>query len=124
MPVNPKGNIEKLERIENAWRTLAPSKEFGGMTLTQFSELVNASRNARISINEIENQLKDALTMRDYNDENALAKAQLVKNGVLADPTEGENSALYEGMGYIRKDDKKSGLTRKKKITEDKGQTI
>jgi hypothetical protein len=33
---------------------------------------------------------------------------------VVADPTEGANSALYEACGYIRKDNRKSGLTRKK----------
>ena len=115
MPVNPKGNIEKLERIENAWRTLAPEKEFGGMTLAQYTEFVNACRNARNTIGELENQVKEAMNFRDSSDEIGLAKAKLVKNGVLGDPTEGENSALYEAMGYIRKDDKKSGLTRKKK---------
>ena len=114
MPVNPKGNIEKLERILTAWKTLAPAKSFGGMTLEQFEVFVNASRNARNQISELEDQLKEALALRDSSDDNALAKAQLVKNGVLADPTEGENSALYEAMGYVRKDDRKSGLTRKK----------
>lgn len=33
--------------------------------------------------------------------------------GVVADPNFGDNSALYEAMGYIRKSDRKSGLTRK-----------
>ena len=116
MALNPKGNIEKLERIENAWKTLASDKTFGGMTLAEFSAFVGSSKTARTQISDIENQMKDALNLRDSSDETALAKAQLVKNGVLADSTEGENSALYEGMGYVRKDDKKSGLTRKKKV--------
>ena len=115
MALNPKGNIEKLERIENAWKTLASDKTFGGMTLAEFSAFVGSSRNARTQISDIENQMKDALNLRDTSDDTALSKAQFIKNGVLADPTLGENSALYEGMGYIRKDDKKSGLTRKKK---------
>ena len=118
MPTNPKGNIEKLERIENAWKTLASDKTFGGMTLAEFSAFVSSSRNARTQIFDIENRMKDAQNLRDSSDDTALAKAQLVKNGVLADSTEGENSALYEGMGYIRKDDKKSGLTRRKKATK------
>lgn len=115
MPTNPKKNLEKLERIENAWKTLAPNKEFGGMTLTQFTEFVNASRDARNVITNLENQINDAINLRDNNDKVALNKRQLVKNSVLGDPTEGDNSALYEGMGYIRKDNKKSGLTRKRK---------
>ena len=118
MPTNPKGNIEKLERILNAWKSLAAAKSFGGMTLEQFEAFVTASKNARNQLAELENQIKETLNLRDSSDEAALAKAQLVKNGVLADPSEGENSALYEGMGYVRKDDKKSGLTRKKKPNE------
>lgn len=114
MPKNPKGNIEKLERAENALKTLAPNKVYGGMTLTQYTEFVDACRNARALIKDLENQMKDAINLRDTSDEIALAKLKLIKNGVLADPEEGENSALYEAMGYIRKDDKKSGLTRKK----------
>jgi hypothetical protein len=33
---------------------------------------------------------------------------------VLAAPSEGDDSALYEAMGYVRKSARKSGLTRKK----------
>jgi hypothetical protein len=115
MPANPKGNIEKLERIRSAWKTLKPEKSFGGMRLSEFEEYVNTCQTARAVVTEAENRLSDALTDRDAKDDFALSKAQLVKNGVLADPAEGENSALYEMMGYVRKDDKKSGLTRKKK---------
>jgi hypothetical protein len=43
--------------------------------------------------------------------------ADLVTNGVIGDPTEGPDSALYEAFGYVRKSEKKSGLTRKEKTT-------
>ena len=35
-----------------------------------------------------------------------------VVNSAKGDPNYGENSALYASFGYIRKDDRKSGLTR------------
>ena len=38
--------------------------------------------------------------------------ANNVVNSVKGDPAFGENSALYASFGYIRKDDRKSGLTR------------
>ena len=41
------------------------------------------------------------------------SQAQLVVAGVLADPTEGPDSSLYEAMGYTRKSERRSGLTRK-----------
>jgi hypothetical protein len=44
MAVNLKGNIEKSERILNAWNTLAPNNEFGGMTKQQFEVFIEAAR--------------------------------------------------------------------------------
>jgi hypothetical protein len=58
-----------------------------------------------------EDQLTQALAARDNA---GAAKAELIVNGVRADPTEGADSALIEAMGYTRKSERKSGLTRKK----------
>jgi hypothetical protein len=35
-----------------------------------------------------------------------------VVNSVKGDPNHGENGPLYASFGYVRKDDRKSGLTR------------
>jgi hypothetical protein len=35
-------------------------------------------------------------------------------HGVLADPTEGPDSALYQAFSYTRKSERKTGLTRKR----------
>jgi hypothetical protein len=115
MSAGPKGIEEKIERMINAWETLAPAKTFGGMTLAQFQSAVQPSRAARDQIEDLEDQLRQATINRDRADEDFLAKAQLVVSGVLADPTEGSDSALYEAMGYRRKSERKSGLTRKRK---------
>ncbi len=37
-----------------------------------------------------------------------------VVNGVKGDPAFGEDCDLYEAMGYVRKSERKSGLSRKK----------
>ena len=98
----------------NAWETLAPGKSFGGMTLAQFQAAAGPAQAARQQIEDLEDQLTQAIATRDTADEAFLAKAQLAINGVLADPTEGADSALYEAMGYTRKSERKSGLTRKR----------
>jgi hypothetical protein len=115
MTATPKDNLLKMQRILNAWETLAPDKSFGGMTLAQFRAATQPSLTARDRIEDLEDQLRQAQTDRDHADEDSLAKAQLVVNGVVGDPTEGPDSALYEAMGYTRKSDRKSGLTRKRK---------
>ena len=117
MSKSPKGNEAKIERILTAWKTLAPAKSFGGMTLSQFEAAAQPARTARARIDELEDQRKQAIADREAADEAFAAKAQLVINGVLADPTEGADSALYEAMGYTRKSERRSGLTRKPKPT-------
>ena len=41
-----------------------------------------------------------------------MSQVQLVVNAVKGDPTAGEDSDLYEQMGYVRKSERASGLRR------------
>lgn len=59
--------------------------------------------------------MAQAMASRDAADETTALKMQQVVNGVLADPTEGPDSALYAAFGYTRKSERKTGLTRKHK---------
>jgi hypothetical protein len=113
MANNPKSTLDKLERMLNGWEEIAPAKTFGGMTLAQFQAAIQPSLAARQQIDDLEAQHLQALASRDAADDVSLEKVQLVVNGVLADPSEGPNSALYESFGYTPKRDRKSGLTRK-----------
>ena len=113
MPNSPKNTAERIERMVNAWRTLAPEKTFGGMTLAQFEAATAPSRDTRARIEDLNDQLTKEIADRDAADDVSAAKAQQVVAGVLADPTEGPDSPLYEAFGYTRKSERKSGLTRK-----------
>lgn len=110
----PKGIEERLERFINSWRTLAPDKSFAGMTLAQFEAACTPSTEARAQINELQDRISQAIAKRDAADESTATKMQQVVNGVLADPTEGPDSALYAAFGYTRKSERKTGLTRKR----------
>ncbi|HEX8500959.1 MAG TPA: hypothetical protein VF659_10255 [Pyrinomonadaceae bacterium] len=116
---SPKDIEEKITKMVNAWRTLAPDKSFGGMTLAQFEAAAAPSLAARRKIEELESQIAQQITARETADEAFNNKAQLAVLGVLADPTEGADSALYEAFGYKRKSDRKTGLTRKRKEAEE-----
>jgi hypothetical protein len=115
MPNSPKESIEKMERTLNSWKTIAPEKKFGGMSVSDYEVFVNNSRTPRRTLITLDDQTTETTALRDSSDIIGMAKTQLVKNGVLADEEFGEDSALYEAMGYVKKSDKKSGLTRKKK---------
>jgi hypothetical protein len=73
------------------------------------------SFDTRQQLDQIENQLAQAINSRDDADRLSLETIQLMANGVIGDPTEGPDSALYEAMGYTRRSERKTGLTRKKK---------
>jgi hypothetical protein len=116
----PKDIEEKLERFLNAWRTLAPEKTFGGMTLAQFEGVTSPSKQARVELEELEDRKTQAIAKRDAADIVSAAKMQLVVNGVRADPTEGADSALYAALGYTPDSSRKTGLTRKRIEKTDK----
>ncbi len=101
----------------NGWETLAPDKTFAGMTLQQFKTAAQPAQAARQRLEELDDQQKQAIAQRDAADDALQSKMQQVIAGVLADPTEGPDSALYESMGYTRKSERKTGLTRKRKPT-------
>jgi hypothetical protein len=117
---SPKDIEDKIERMLNAWRTLAPTKKFGGMTLDDFETACAPSRTARARLADIQDQEKQAIADREHADENTLTTIQYFVNGVLADPTEGPDSALYGAFGYTPKSARKTGLTRKRKEPEEK----
>ena len=111
----PKEMADKLTSISKAWETLAKDKAFGGMTLAEFKVAIKPSFDAREVITDLNNQLTAALNVRDDADQTSQARIQLAVNGVIGDPTFGPDSDLYEAMGYVRKSERKSGLTRKGK---------
>ena len=114
MPTSPKTIEERINKMLTAWRTIAPKKLFAGMTYEQFEALVAPSLTSRQRINELEDKLTREKATRDQADATFNVSAQQIVAGVLADPTEGPDSALYEAMGYTPKRDRKSGLHRSK----------
>ena len=112
MADSPKAVIEKLNTIVDAWEKLRPAKKFGGMTLEEFKAGIKPSYDSRKEISDLEKEIIDKTNQRDDADDNSEDLAQLVVNGVKGDPEEGEDSTLYETMGYVRKSERKSGLKR------------
>ena len=119
----PKDVAAKLTTMLTAWKALAPTQTFGGMTYEQFAAKVQPSFAGRKTIADLQLDLINAQTRRAAADKISLKAAELVVNGVKGDPTEGDNSALYEAMGYIRKSKRKTGLTHKTKPAATKAQS-
>ena len=110
-----KENGEKLATVLKAWKDLRPTKSFAGMTLEQFTAKVKPSLDERDAIDTLNNQLLAASDRRDIADVESMALVLLVVNAVKGDVTEGEDGELYEALGYVRKSERKTGKTNKKK---------
>ncbi len=119
--MNPAKVLEKLLKILNAWRDLAPTASFGGMTLTEFETEINKSVNVRQEITDLENQIINKTQERDAIDATNWELAQFVVDSVKGNRDYGQDSGLYEAMGYVTKSERKSGLTHKTKTEEDDG---
>ena len=114
MAIGPKTIELKLERILNAWETLAATKTFGGLTLEQMQAVAAPARAAREEIEDLEDRLSEALARRANADQIVGKKLVLVVNSVKGDPTEGPDSPLLRAMGYTRESERKTGLRRKR----------
>jgi hypothetical protein len=115
MADTPKEKEVKYNRYKVALDTLAPDKTFGGVTPEDFKEATQNSDLPRQRIRQLLEQIKQEEANLAAADEITMKMCDMIKKGVIADPEFGDDSALYEALGYVRKSERKSGLTRKRK---------
>lgn len=105
--------MNKINRVITAWETLAPTKSFGGYALEQFKAKAQAMFDLQDQLGVLDSQLTDAEKRLETATQDSHDAALLVVNAVKGDPDNGEDSPLYAAMGYVRKSDRSSGLSRK-----------
>ncbi len=115
MPISSKDALVKMDNVTQAWSKLRPGKSFGGLMYDQYLTAIKPSHDVRAEIAECEVRLQSAQARRVTVDEASLKVAQRIVNAVKADPEEGDDGELYVAMGYVRKRDRKTGLTQRKR---------
>lgn len=103
----------RLTIFVNAWASLRPTKSFAGMTLEEFKLAIAPSVEARARLAHANEQVDVALVDRDNADQQTARILDRVVGAVVADQTEGYDGALYAALGYVRKSERSSGLTRR-----------
>ena len=88
------------------------------MTLADFKASVQQSLDARKALREATDQLDVAQNARSDTDAKTMQALLLVVNAIKGDPAHGEDSSLYEACGYVRKSERRSGLSRKAKTAQ------
>jgi hypothetical protein len=114
MAKGPKDIIAASDLIKAAWKKYAAAATFGGMTEVQYEAKIKPSYDLRTQIGDLEKQLTQLIADRDLADVNTKAANGAAIKGIVGDVAYGDNSDLYGACGYVRKSEKKSGLTRKK----------
>ena len=111
--VNVKRVKEQCNVMFDAWTEGAKSVDFNGIARSAFGTDIDNAAAADDDIDTMEAQLKLKREVRDdmYTalDENRSKVGQ----GVAGNAAYGDDSPLYGAMGFVRKSEKKSGLTRK-----------
>lgn len=113
MPKVQKKIEARIEAFRAAWRDMAPEASFAGMTLTEFEGAVAPPVKLRGEIVALERQLEGKKAERLMARDAANELLDLVVNSVRGTPGFGRDCALYRALGYVRKSERKSGLTRK-----------
>lgn len=107
---------QSLDSLLRAWEELAPDAVFSEMTLEQFRTATAPAYETRQQIVWLDQQRRSLMAARRAADEKANELYLLVVNSIKGSPQHGENSPLYRSLGYVTKDDRRSGLTRKLRV--------
>lgn len=107
---------QSLDSLLRAWEELAPDAVFSEMTLEQFRTATAPAYETRQQIVWLDQQRRSLIAARRAADGKANELFLLVVNSIKGSPQHGENSPLYRALGYVTKDDRRSGLTRKLRV--------
>ena len=113
MAKTERNTITRILTFRAAWRELAPDASFAGKTLAEFEEASAPPLNLRDEIVALETQLVGKKAAKLDAEVAANELLDLVVNSVRGTPGFGPDSALYRALGYVRKSERKSGLTRR-----------
>ena len=105
--------VNRIKVIRAAWRDIAPDATFAGMTLAEFEVATEPPLKLRADMIDLQAKLKGMKASQGDVDQAANELTDLVVNSIKGTPQFGQNSPLYSACGYVRKADRKSGLTRK-----------
>lgn len=109
---------EKCNVMNDAWFEGAKSSVFNGIAQADFKTAIEAAEVDDAAIADLEAEIKMKRDIRDDKYKALDQQRSKVGMGVAGDAAFGNDSPLYGAMGFVRKSEKKSGLTRKKKPTE------
>lgn len=105
---------DRVTKMNDAWKEGAPTVSFGNIVQGDFSAKITAAEAKEQLIADLQAQIDIEKDERDDLYRDLDDDSDLVANGVRGDANFGPDSPLYGAMGFVRKSERASGLTRKK----------
>ncbi len=112
MPNSPKKNEETFLKALNGLRDLAPTDKFNNKGLAELEVQFEKSMAPRRRLSEIKNEETEQIALREAEDSKTLRMIDQIVAGIVGHDAFGDDSALYEAFGFIRRSKRKSGLKR------------
>lgn len=103
--------------MNDAWFEGAKDAVFNGISQGDFLNDITACAADDAAIADLEAEIKLKREARDDKYVALNEKRTKVGQGVVGSPEYGDDSPLYGAMGFVRKSERASGLTRKTKPT-------
>ena len=113
--IDKPGIKRRAVKMDDAWKEGAPDAKFMDVSQSELNDKITAIETKEQSLDDLRAQAKmlEDEILDDYSDlDDTLVN---VANGVRGDKNYGDDSPLYGGMGFVRKSERASGLTRKTK---------
>ena len=106
---------KRAVKMNDAWKEGAVSVEFMGVKQADLNGKITAIETKEQTLDDLRAQIK--MLEEEILDDYAELDDTLVDvgNGVRGNKDYGNDSPLYGAMGFVRKSERKSGLTRKTK---------
>ena len=106
---------KRAVKMDDAWKEGAAGVEFMGVKQTTLNGKITAIETKEQTLDDLRAQVKmlEEEIQDDYGDLDDTTVD--VANGVRGDKNYGDDSPLYGAMGFVRKSERASGLTRKTK---------
>ena|SRR5689334_17612226 len=112
---SPNVMMERITSSLRAWNDVCPKTTFAGRTREQYNEIVKPSLDARAELEALDNQRQAIIARRDAADIVSNQAWKQLVHGVKAEPTQGEDGAMYAALGFTRESLRDKGLTRRRK---------
>lgn len=104
---------ERIGVFTAAWREIAPTASFAGMTLAEFETKTAPLAESTARLLALDAQYAAELKARDEAETAAKEAMRMATHSVRGNPLFGEDSRLYRAMGFVPLSERQSGLTRK-----------